>query len=107
MIVEKQKLPYPEHNEESIFLSDFTVRRRYKKTKKSKEWIHEDMKLRESFVHKGVSPEVVLRRRGMLSRIRKKTGWNRGIIEIVKIDFLVYTSQGCEEPLVNIAKENI
>tara|TARA_R110002020_G_scaffold224836_3_gene434721 strand:+ start:410 stop:733 length:324 start_codon:yes stop_codon:yes gene_type:complete len=107
MIVEAKKLPYKEHNEESIFLSNFTVRRRYKKTKKAKTWEHEEMKLKESFVHKGISPEVVLRRRGMLDRLRKKTEWNRGIIEIIKIDFLVYTGKGCVEELIDISKENI
>lgn len=107
MIVEAKKLPYKEHNEESIFLGHLTVKRRYKKTKKSKDLEHEEIKLKESFVFKGISPEVVLRRRGMLDRLRKKTGWNRGIIEIVKIDFLVYTGKGCVEELIDISKENI
>lgn len=107
MIVEAKKLPYPEHDEQSIFLSYFTLRRKYKKNKNSKKWEVEEIKLSESFVHKGMSPSVVLRRNGMLDRLRRKTGWNKGVIEIIKIDFLVYTGQGCVEELMDISKENI
>ena len=84
----------PEYNNESIFLSYLTVRRKYKKTKTSKKWEHEEMRLPESFVHKGIYPEVIIRRRGMLARLRKKTGWKKGTIEIIKVDFQCYTGQG-------------
>ena len=94
----------PEYNNESIFLSYFTVRRKYKKNKRT---IVEDMKLNESFVHKGIDPNVIIRRRGMLARLRKKTSWAKGTIEIIDIEFLAYTGEGVKEELIDISLQNV
>lgn len=99
------KLPLAEHNEESIFLGVFTVQRKYKTNKNSKKWIIEQMVIdkNDPFVFKGISPYVVLRRRGMLDRICRKTGWKQDQnITIVNIDFQTYLNQGCKEELVKI-----
>jgi len=106
MIVE-DKLPYKTDCEETIYLSYITLRRKYKKNKNSKNFIFEETTLRESFLNKGKSPEVVIRRRGVLNRFRKLTGWTKGVIEIVKIDYQVQLGKGCEEPLIDISKINL
>jgi len=99
------KLPLPEHNEESIFLGVFTVQRKYKPNKNSKKWITEKMvvDVNDPFVFKGISPYVILRRRGVLDRICRKTGWKQDQnITIIDIDFKVYLNQGCKEDLCEI-----
>ena len=107
MIVAEEKLPYITDCEETIYLSYITLRRKYKKNKTSKNFIFEETTLRESFLHKGKSPEVVIRRRGVLNRFRKLTGWTKGVIEIVKLDYQVHLGKGCEEPLIDISKINL
>ena len=106
MIVTPETLPRKGDSEQTIFLSKFTIRRKYKKTVKSKKWEVEEIQIRESFVHKGISPDVIIRRRGMLDRLRKQTGWTKGTISIIKIDFEVHLGDGCEEPLENIESIN-
>tara|TARA_R110001632_G_scaffold27493_2_gene73783 strand:+ start:12893 stop:13216 length:324 start_codon:yes stop_codon:yes gene_type:complete len=106
MIVTPETLPRKGDSEQTIFLSKFTLRRKYKKTKNSKQWTIEEMVLRESLIHKGISPSVIIRRRGMLKRLRDKSGWAKGIISIIKIDFEIHLRDGCEEPLENIEEIN-
>lgn len=106
MIVATDKLPRKGDSEQTIFLSKFTLRRKYKKTKNSKQWTIEEMVLRESLIHKGISPSVIIRRRGMLNRLRDKSGWAKGIISIIKIDFEIHLRDGCEEELENIEAIN-
>ena len=99
------KLPLPEHNEESIFLGILTVQRKYKKTKNSKKTEVETIKINpnDPFVMKGITPYTVIRRRGMLDRICRKTGWKKtDNISIINIEFLSYHGQGCKEELCKI-----
>ena len=107
MIVAPETLPRKGDSEQTIFLSKFTLRRRFKKTKNSKQWTTEEMELRESLIHKGISPSVIIRRRGMLKRLRDKSGWAKGTISIIKIDFEIHLRDGCEEELENIDADNV
>jgi len=100
-------LPLPEHTEETIFLSFITLRRKYKKVKTSKRFTFEEIRLSESFIHKGISADVIIRRRGVLNRFRKLTGWTRGEISIINIEYLTSHSNGCPETLMDISKENV
>ena len=108
MKLEQKMLPSLEHNEESMFLSFITLRRKYKERSNQKNWIIEDYKLPESFLHKGISPEVIIRRRGVLNRFKKLTGWKSKIqtISIIKIVLLSYHGQGAVEDLIDISQEN-
>ena len=92
-------------NEETICLSWLTIKRT---TKPRKRTVVETQRLsRETFLHKGISPNVILGRRGVLNRLRKLTGWNTGKLEIVNIEIVTTHGQGCEEKLVDISKDNV
>ena len=92
-------------NEETICLSWLTIKRTTKVRKKN---VTEFKKItKETFLHKGISPYVILRRRGVLNRIRKLTGWSTGKLEIFKIDTVTTHGQGCPEELENIEAINI
>ena len=92
-------------NEETICLSWLTIKRT---TKPRKRVITEIQRLsKETFLHKGISPNVIIRRRGVLKRLRKLTGWNTGKLEIVKIETVSTHSQGCPEELEDIELINI
>jgi hypothetical protein len=92
-------------NEETICLSWLTIKRTTKVRKKT---VTEFQKItKETFLHKGISPEVIIRRRGVLNRLRKLTGWTTGKLEIVKVEIVTTHSQGCPETLENIEAINI
>jgi len=92
-------------NEETICLSWITLKRTTKVRKKTV--VETKLLSKETFLHKGISPEVVIRRRGVLDRFRKLTGWKTGKIEIVSIDIVTTHSQGCKEELIDISKTNV
>ena len=92
-------------NEETICLSWLTIKRT---TKPRKRTIIEIQRLsRETFLHKGISGNVIIRRRGVLNRLRKLTGWNTGKLEIIKIETVTTHGQGCEEKLEDIELLNV
>ena len=92
-------------NEDTICLSWITLKRTTKVRKKTV--VETQLLSKETFLHKGISPEVVIRRRGVLDRFRKITGWTTGKIEITNIDIVTTHSQGCPEKLIDISKTNI
>ena len=91
-------------NEETICLSWLTIKRT---TKPRKKVITEIQRInKETFLHKGVSPNVIIRRRGVLNRIRKLTGWSTGKLDIIKVETVSTHGQGCQETLEDINEIN-